>query len=137
VKKIYIIVHTKEKGRLELTSKEWLDSGSKLTLHKEDGPAREYVSGHKEWYLNGERHREDGPAVIFPSGTREWWMYGKVHRVNGPAIEHNDGDRSWWINGERLSYEEFWHQIFQVEQLPLELKLIDPRWWVRDMKDNK
>lgn len=32
-------------------------------LHREDGPAIEYVNGDLRWYLNGNRHREDGPAI--------------------------------------------------------------------------
>ena len=53
-------------------------------LHREDGPAIEYVNGHKEWYLNDQRHREDGPA-----------------------IEYANGSKSWYLSGEKLTEEEF------------------------------
>lgn len=43
-------------------------------LHREDGPAVEWKSGIKEWWLDGKQHREDGPAVIKKSGHREWWL---------------------------------------------------------------
>ena len=33
--------------------------------------------GTKYWYQNGELHRTDGPAVEFASGDREWYIEGK------------------------------------------------------------
>ena len=46
-------------------------------LHREDGPAVEYVDGHKEWRINGKCHREDGPAIDDANGYKEWWVNGK------------------------------------------------------------
>ena len=69
-------------------------------LHREDGPALEWVDGGKEWYLNGKLHREDGPAVECADGDKSWWVNGKLHREDGPAVECADGDKSWWVNGE-------------------------------------
>lgn len=46
------------------------------TLHREGGPAVEYTSGTKCWYLNGKCHREDGPAVEWANGDKEWWLNG-------------------------------------------------------------
>jgi hypothetical protein len=65
----------------------------------------------KYWNLAGSDllHREDGPAVEYVNGDRSWFIYGKRHRMDGPAVEW--GDRmEWWINGERLdcnTQEEF------------------------------
>ena len=28
----------------------------------------------RHWYLNGERHREDGPAVEWTSGNKAWYL---------------------------------------------------------------
>ena len=67
-------------------------------LHKEDGPAVEYLDGTKEWYKNGLRHREDGPAVEDSEGDKEWYLNGKAHREDGPAVEWLDGDKEWWLN---------------------------------------
>ena len=33
-----------------------------------------YENGTKEWYLNGKLHREDGPAIEYPSGNKLWWL---------------------------------------------------------------
>ena len=68
-------------------------------LHREDGPAIEYQTGHKEWWWYGTRHRENGPAVIYTDGRKEWYINDKLHRLNGPAIVSSDGVHRWWING--------------------------------------
>jgi hypothetical protein len=46
-------------------------------LHRVDGPAIEYASGSKYWYLNGERHREDGPAIELAGGLKFWCLDDK------------------------------------------------------------
>ena len=76
-------------------------------LHREDGPAIEFISGDKHWYLNGEFHREDGPAVEYVSGTKHWFLNGKLHREDGPACEYVNGNIEWYINGKYLTEEEF------------------------------
>ena len=35
--------------------------------------------GDKEWYLNGKLHREDGPAIEYVDGDKEWWLNGKEY----------------------------------------------------------
>lgn len=77
--------------------KEWRLNGK---LHREDGPAVEYVSGHKEWYINGILHREDGPAVEMVDGAKRYYLNNRLHRKDGPAIERADGSKEWWLNGE-------------------------------------
>jgi hypothetical protein len=47
---------------------------AKTILHREDGPAVEYVSGSKTWYGNGNLHRLDGPAVEWTGGGKEWFV---------------------------------------------------------------
>ena len=47
--------------------------------------------GNKRWYLNGELHREDGPAIEYVDGTKEWYLNGELHRKDGPAIEFSEG----------------------------------------------
>lgn len=51
-------------------------------FHREDGPARIWKSGLKEWFLDGNRHREDGPAIVWGDGTKEWWLDGKKYNEN-------------------------------------------------------
>lgn len=43
-------------------------------IHKEDGPAVEWKSGEKEWYINGQIHREDGPARMGRHGYNRWYL---------------------------------------------------------------
>ena len=48
-------------------------------------------------YLNekGQLHRLDGPAREFNSGTKQWWINGLLHREDGPAVEYINGTKSW------------------------------------------
>jgi hypothetical protein len=56
-------------------SKCWRNA--KGQLHREDGPAMEYVDGSKFWYQNDKLHREDGPAVVNVNGIKRWYINGK------------------------------------------------------------
>ena len=38
---------------------------------------RVYSSGSKYWYLNDKLHREDGPAIDWVYGANEWYLYGE------------------------------------------------------------
>jgi len=43
----------------------------------------------EEYRKNGLLHREDGPARIYANGTKQWFNNGLLHRENGPAVEAN------------------------------------------------
>jgi len=58
-------------------NKKWFNS--KGEYHREDGPACEYCSGDKHWYINDERHREDGPAIELDNGDKWWYLNGKSY----------------------------------------------------------
>jgi hypothetical protein len=120
-------------------------------LHREDGPASEYVNGSKGWWRNGKRHRDDGPAVEYANGDKEWWRNGEPHRDDGPAIEHVDGYKAWYRNGQRHrddgpaveyadGYKAWWRNGVQVKPFtesldPEELEAIvfsiPPKWEFR------
>jgi hypothetical protein len=83
-------------------------------LHREDGPAIEYVDGHKAWYLNDQLHREDGPAIEYADGDKVWYLHGKCHRIDGPAREYADGSKAWYLHDKEIfvvSNEEFLHMM--------------------------
>ena len=55
-------------------------------------------------------HREDGPAIEFVNGDKFWYFNGRFHREEGPAIEYADGYKSWYYHGQKIdcqSQEEF------------------------------
>lgn len=84
--------------------KEWYLGGK---LHREDGPAREYVYGTKEWYQHGKKHRDGGlPAVECSHGRYEYWVHGKRHRLDGPAI-HGPGKSHYYIEGKKYGKREY------------------------------
>ena len=83
-------------------------------LHRDNGPAVEYVSGGSEWWCDGKQHRIGGPAVTWSDGCMVWYVDGKRHREDGPAVMWpcssggmDGGYREWWINGEQMSEDEF------------------------------
>lgn len=64
--------------------------------------SREYIIDIDEskcWYKNDILHREDGPAVEYLNGDKYWYIDGKLHREDGPAVEWYNGDKEWYING--------------------------------------
>ena len=71
-------------------------------LHREDGPAIEYLDGTKAWFLNGKLHREDGPAVEYISRSKSWYLNGELHREDGPAIEYADGSKRWFYKDKEI-----------------------------------
>jgi hypothetical protein len=127
-KDIYITYYTKEYGKIEFTKieftrEEWERFIKSVTLHREDGPAMEWADGFsKQWFLNGKLHRIDGPAVEWATGDKQW------------SVEYADGDKEWWIDNKEYSEKDFDQITKEVKALPLELKLTDPRDWVREWK---
>jgi len=77
-------------------TKRWYKNG---VLHREDGPAVEYVNGTKNWYKNGLLHRDDGPAIEGANGAKYWYKNGEYHREDGPAVEGANGAKYWYKNG--------------------------------------
>jgi hypothetical protein len=69
--------------------------------------------------LNGNLHREDGPACEYIDGTRCWYLNGRRHRIDGPAIEYANGDRYWYLNDEEYTEEEFLKLAFKAKELTI------------------
>ena len=74
-------------------------------LHRENGPAVEYLDGSEDWYQNGKLHRDNGPAISMPgpgqyghNSHEEWWWHGERHREDGPAVIWGDHRKEWWLN---------------------------------------
>jgi hypothetical protein len=113
--KPYITIYTKENGKQEFTEDEWnknRDKFSGLTYHRVDGPAVEYSDGYKSWFKEGRLHRIGDPAVEFHSN---WWVR-----------------RDWYIEDEEYIKEDYDKLMREVKAMPLVLRLVDPRKWVRD-----
>jgi len=52
----------------------------------------------------GRIHKEDGPAVEYINGTKCWYLNDKLHRLDGPAIERANGDKEYWVDGKLLDF---------------------------------
>lgn len=71
---------------------------------REDGPAKIFKSGRKEWYKRGILHRKrgDGPAIESEDGDKYWYVYNCLHRDGDlPAVEYSDGEKHWYRKGLR------------------------------------
>ena len=93
-----LVTSTEETSR---PSTMWFMDPEHKVLHREDGPAIEYQSGHKEWYQCGVKHRVGGPAIEWDNGHEEWYVVGVRHREDGPAYTNSDGHKEWWLLGKR------------------------------------
>ena len=73
-------------------------------IHRENGPAIEYITGEKWWYKNGLLHREDGPAIEYANGNKIWYKNGDLHREDGPAKEYANGYKEWRLNNKEYGH---------------------------------
>lgn len=69
-------------------------------------------------------HREDGPAVEYLTGVTEWWLNGSLHRLDGPAIVDNRGNPVCWaILGKVYCDENAWRSaceaLYSVESFEI------------------
>ena len=64
----------------------------------------------------GKLHREDGPAREYKDGGKEWWFKGLLHRVDGPAIMYANGYKEWSYKGLEFKSEEEWFKALSAEE---------------------
>jgi len=74
----------------------WLSTVNKII--KTEAPDRVVYT------LDGKLHREDGPALEYVGGSKYWFLNNRRHRENGPAVEHSNGDKEYWINDKYLDF---------------------------------
>jgi hypothetical protein len=96
-----------ERGKLRLRndgSKIWELNGG---LHRDLGPAIEWIHDGLSWYQHGRLHRVGGPARIYENGERKYFQNDLLHREDGPAAIFPDGKEEYWIYGKKLLIEEW------------------------------
>jgi len=87
---------------IKYTEEQW-----KQELNKPKCEIDEY--GHKRWKnKEGQLHREDGPACEWTTGSKFWYLNGLCHREDGPAAVYANGEKYWYLNGINYSEEETW-----------------------------
>jgi len=67
-------------------------------------------------------HREKGPAVEYASGSKFYYINGEPHREDGPATERANGSKAYYINGEELSKKEFNNRTKSCENKIVEIE---------------
>ena len=95
IKKYYVTVNDKNGAT------RWYKDPAREVLHRENGPAVEWVTGTKEWWQDGLQHRTDGPAIEWFDGSTTWYQNGQVHRMDGPAVEYANGIKIWFQNNKQ------------------------------------
>ena len=88
-----------------MTSEEEVYDALKYHIDVDEYGTRRYYN------VAGRLHRDDGPAVEYATGTKEWWINGELHRDVGPAVIWNDGSKEWWINGVQYTEAEYQAQL--------------------------
>jgi len=113
-REIHVIIYTKENGKQHLTIRKWYELSNKSFVY----------------------HRIDGPAIKDDQGYEIWCKENKYHRIDGPAVvDPSNGHMGWFIEGDFIPTEEEFKKLIQeVRDMPLVLRLIDPRKWVREFK---
>ena len=86
----YLDAEAEKRG--EWTSKYWIDEADEF--HREDGPAVEYYTGEKSWYIHGGRHRIDGPAVMLRENYM-WFLDNEEYNFDDwiKALEKQYGEK--------------------------------------------
>jgi len=67
-------------------------------------------NGSKVWRLNGKLHREDGPAYEWVDGTKEWWINGN-YISNSCAIELPNGTKYYTFEGKLMTEQEWLDRV--------------------------
>jgi len=114
-REIFVTTYTKEEGRKEYTHSEWIadEDRALVTYHRLSGPAIEFNNNSLKYY----------------------YIDGRLHNTHGPAKVINDVERDWYLDGEEVSRYEHARLVQEVKNMPLVLRLVDPRKWVREYKE--
>ena len=80
-------------------------------LHRDNGPAVEWVNGDRWWCKDSKLHREDGPAIEYANGNHWRYKTNGILHGNDHADELLDSLR-WWYHDREYSFEE-WCQATQ------------------------
>ena len=67
--------------------------------------------GTRYYNTRGQLHRDEGPAIEWIDGGKEWYQNGQTHRIGGPAIEWSDSTASWCLFGKEYTESEYHNQL--------------------------
>lgn len=80
MKKVYTVTVYKDHYHRDACITEWRNE--KGELHREDGPAVEWVNGGKSWYINGEKLTEEQwRARVNPCADKVVIVDGKRYKL--------------------------------------------------------
>jgi hypothetical protein len=90
---------------------EWTDDDG--NLHRDNGPARKWVDGNKEYFQHGIYSRSDGPAFVWGK-SYEYIVNGKTHNPHGVALYRAKKVaigmpevKEYWLDGIKVSKQQW------------------------------
>lgn len=60
-------------------------------------------------------HNTEGPAIEFKSGEKHYFLYGMRHNINGPAIEFGSL-KIYYLNDKEYSFEEYEKEKTKIDK---------------------
>lgn len=71
------------------------------------------------YFKNGVFHRENGPARVFGYGVKEWFLNEKLHREDGPAIAYPNGKGRYYLNDQEYSKRQWKIEVNQLASIEI------------------
>jgi len=66
--------------------------------------------GGRNWFYKGKLHRENGPALEFVLGN-VWYKHGKFHREDGPACVYKTRPPKWFLDNVEYTEKKWKKEI--------------------------
>jgi hypothetical protein len=103
-------------------------------VHTRDG-IKEFDLGYSimhEHEIKAKAHRIDGPAIEFATDCKEYYIDGIRHRMDGPAVINNPmrGTR-FYIGGFDIDSGMYEALVILITNYPTCLRLTEPNLWLR------
>jgi len=79
--------------------------------HRLNGPAFEYSSGSKFWYINDKEHRNIDHADEYSNEEKYWCFKGKRHRVGGSCSSTR---KYWCVKGKGYTKQGYYNIVWDI-----------------------
>ena len=80
-------------------------------------------------------HRVDGPAVEYPTGFKAYYMFGLKHRIDGPAVIHPQlGKEFYYLFGCKFTKKEYKNFLKNIKEV-LTFNLLSPNATIRQIAE--
>ena len=70
--------------------------------------------GTRYYNADGQLHRDEGPAIEWVDGAKEWYQNGQMHRIGGPAVKWGSL-RQWFLLGVEYTEQSYYEKLASLE----------------------